>query len=72
MNTAELLGWEIRIGAIEAGKFPDLIAVDGDPLKEIGELQNVKFVMKGARPSNNSGRHLGFIQSPSVLTICFV
>ena len=47
INAAELLGWEDRVGAIEAGKFADLIAVEGDPLKDIGELRRVKFVMKG-------------------------
>lgn len=49
VNAAELLGWQNRIGAIETGKFADLIAVDGDPLKDIGELQKVKFVMKGGK-----------------------
>ncbi|HQR35152.1 MAG TPA: amidohydrolase family protein [Blastocatellia bacterium] len=49
VNAAELLGWQNRIGAIEAGKFADIIATDGDPLKDIGELQKVKFVMKGGK-----------------------
>lgn len=46
-NAAELLGWQDRVGAIEAGKFADLIAVAGDPLRDISELRRVKFVMKG-------------------------
>ena len=41
------MGWQDRVGAIEAGKFADLVAVDGDPLADISVLQNVKFVMKG-------------------------
>ncbi len=45
-NAADLLGMEGRIGSIEAGKFADVIAVDGDPLVDIGELRKVKFVMK--------------------------
>jgi imidazolonepropionase-like amidohydrolase len=44
---AELLGWGDKTGAIEAGKWADLVAVTGDPLKDITELQRVKFVMKG-------------------------
>jgi imidazolonepropionase-like amidohydrolase len=46
-NAAELLGWSDRIGAIEAGKLADLIAVDGDPTTEIAALARVKLVMKG-------------------------
>ena len=45
--TAELLGWSDKAGSIEVGKWADLIAVSGDPLKDITELQRVKFVMKG-------------------------
>jgi len=41
------MGWQDRIGAIQAGMFADLIAVDGDPLIDISVLQNVRFVMKG-------------------------
>ena len=43
---AELLGWSETAGTVEAGKWADLVAVVGDPLKDITELQNVKFVMK--------------------------
>lgn len=47
LNAAELLGWSDRIGTLETGKLADLVAVEGDPLKDIHLLQNVKFVMKG-------------------------
>ena len=47
INAADLMGWQDRVGAIEPGKFADLIAVDGNPLVHISVLQNVKFVMKG-------------------------
>jgi imidazolonepropionase-like amidohydrolase len=47
LNAAELMSWQDRVGAIQAGKFADLIAVDGDPLADITVLQHVKFVMKG-------------------------
>ena len=43
----DLLGMSDKIGTLEAGKYGDLIAVSGDPLKDITELQRVKFVMKG-------------------------
>jgi imidazolonepropionase-like amidohydrolase len=45
-NAAELIGWQDRVGAIEAGKFADLIATSGDPLQDITELERVRFVMK--------------------------
>ena len=44
---AELLGWSDKIGSLEAGKWADIVAVSGDPLKDISELSRVKFVMKG-------------------------
>lgn len=46
-NAAELMGWSDRVGTLSAGKFADLIALDGDPLKDVNELSKVKFVMKG-------------------------
>jgi imidazolonepropionase-like amidohydrolase len=46
---AEMMGWQDRIGSIEKGKFADIIAVAGDPLKDITELERVKFVMKGGQ-----------------------
>jgi imidazolonepropionase-like amidohydrolase len=45
-TAAELLGWADKMGTVEAGKWADLVAVSGDPLKDISELQRVKFVMK--------------------------
>ncbi len=44
---AEIMGWADRVGAVEMGKFADLIAVAGDPLKDIAELTRVRWVMKG-------------------------
>jgi imidazolonepropionase-like amidohydrolase len=46
LNAAELMSWQDRVGALEPGKFADLIAVEGDPLTDITTLQQVKFVMK--------------------------
>jgi imidazolonepropionase-like amidohydrolase len=45
-TAAEMLGWSDRLGTIEAGKIADIVAVAGDPLKDITELENVRFVMK--------------------------
>ncbi len=47
VNASQLLGWADKVGAIEAGKFADIIAVDGEPLKDISTLERVQWVMKG-------------------------
>jgi imidazolonepropionase-like amidohydrolase len=47
LNGAKLLGWEGQIGKLLPGYFADVIAVPGDPLKDISVLQKVAFVMKG-------------------------
>ena len=54
VNAADLLGWSDRIGSIEQGKFADMIAVDGDPIKDITLLQHPVFVMKGGTVYKNS------------------
>jgi imidazolonepropionase-like amidohydrolase len=53
INAAEVLGWQDRIGAIEPGKFADLIAVTGDPITDTTELQRVRFVMKDGQVIRN-------------------
>ena len=52
-EAARLMGWEDRLGAIEVGKFADLVAVAGDPLNDISELERVQFVMKGGQVIRN-------------------
>jgi imidazolonepropionase-like amidohydrolase len=47
VNAADLLGWSDRVGSVTPGRFADIVAVDGDPLKDITELERVRFVMKG-------------------------
>jgi imidazolonepropionase-like amidohydrolase len=53
INAAEMLGWQGRIGAIEPGMLADLIAVAGDPVADIAELQHVRFVMRGGEVIRN-------------------
>jgi len=50
---AEVLGWQDPAGSIEKGKYADVIAVSGDPLADITELQRAKFVMKGGKIIKN-------------------
>ena len=50
---AENIGWGDRVGAIEKGKYADIIGVSGDPSKDVTELERVKFVMKGGRVFRN-------------------
>jgi imidazolonepropionase-like amidohydrolase len=47
------IGWADRVGAIEKGKFADIIGVSGDPSKDVTELERVKFVMKGGQVFRN-------------------
>ena len=46
---SELLGWQDRVGTVEAGKLADIIAVPGDPLQDLAVLEKVSFVMLGGR-----------------------
>ncbi len=52
-NAAEMLGWQDRVGAVEPGRFADLVAVGGDPLADITELERVCFVMKDGQGVRN-------------------
>jgi imidazolonepropionase-like amidohydrolase len=52
-SAAEMLGWQDRVGAIEPGKFADLVAVGGDPIADITELERVRFVMKDGHVVRN-------------------
>jgi imidazolonepropionase-like amidohydrolase len=48
-----MMGWQDRIGSIDKGKFADIVAVSGDPLKDITEFERVGFVMKGGQVIRN-------------------
>jgi imidazolonepropionase-like amidohydrolase len=52
-SAAEMLGWQDRVGAVEPGKFADLVAVAGDPITDITELERVRFVMKDGQVVRN-------------------
>lgn len=53
INAATLLGAEPVLGSLEASKLADIVAVEGDPLKDITELERVRFVMKGGKIVKN-------------------
>jgi imidazolonepropionase-like amidohydrolase len=53
LGNAEMMGWESKIGSLEKGKFADVVAVCGDPLADITELERVRFVMKGGQVLRN-------------------
>jgi imidazolonepropionase-like amidohydrolase len=56
VNAADLLGWSDRVGTLTPGRYADLIAVDGDPLTDVTELERVRFVMKGGVVIKGEGK----------------
>jgi len=53
INAADLLGWSGKVGTLEPGAWADIVAVDGDPVKDVRTLERVKFVMKGGEVVKN-------------------
>jgi len=53
VNAADLLGWSGKVGTLEPGAWADMIAVEGDPAKDVTTLERVKFVMKGGEVVSN-------------------
>jgi imidazolonepropionase-like amidohydrolase len=53
VNAADLLGWSGKVGTLEPGAWADIVAVDGDPVKDVTTLEHVKFVMKGGEVVRN-------------------
>ena len=57
INAADLLGWSGKVGTLEPGAWADMIAVEGDPVKDVTTLERVKFVMKGGEVVKNEYAH---------------
>lgn len=55
-SASDLLGATDKVGSVQPGRFADLVAVDGDPLTDITELQHVDFVMKGGVVYKQGGK----------------
>ncbi len=53
VNAADLLGWSGKVGTLDPGAWADVVAVDGDPLKDVTTLERVKFVMKAGEIVKN-------------------
>lgn len=53
LTASTMMGWQDKIGSVEKGKFADMVAVSGNPLDDITEMQHVKFVMKGGEIIRN-------------------
>jgi len=53
LSAADLTGWGGKVGVLEAGHYADVIAVSGDPLANVRELESIKFVMKGGVVARN-------------------
>ena len=47
VTAADLLGMQDSLGTVEAGKLADIVAVPGDPLRDVSVMEKVEFVMKG-------------------------
>src|SRR5712691_988894 len=53
VNAADLLGWSGKVGSLEPGAWADIVAADGDPVKDVTTLERIKFVMKGGEVVKN-------------------
>ena len=53
LNAADLLGWPGKVGTLEPGAWADIVAVEGDPTKDVTTLERVRFVMKGGEVVKN-------------------
>ena len=72
INAADLLGWSDRVGAIEPGKYGDLIAVTGNPLEDVTILEQVKCVIKGRHGSAQRPREASSTGTPACVHLVFL
>jgi len=63
-SAADLLGWTAKVGRVTPGLYADIIAVNGDPLSDITELERVQFVMKGGVVFKANGQSLPLSNPP--------
>jgi len=56
-SAAELMGWSGKVGVVAPGSFADMVAVSGDPTRDITELEHVKWVMKGGKVYKDELKH---------------
>ena len=56
-SAADLMGWAGKVGVIAAGSYADMVAVSGDPIRDITELERVKWVMKGGKVYKDELKH---------------
>ncbi len=68
LNGADLMGWTDKVGTLEPGKWADVIAVKGDPMKDVRTLQHVSFVMKGGVVYKNELR-LDGVTKPTMAAV---
>ena len=61
-SASAVIGWTDRVGSIAPGRLADLVAVAGDPLRDITELERVRFVMKGGQVFKRDGKEIGQTQ----------
>ena len=55
-SAADLIGDTADIGSVQPGRYADVVAVSGDPLQDITELERMQFVMKGGVVIKSGGR----------------